>query len=71
VDKYLNQVICGDCLDVHAAAILGEEAGEVLQAALDNSYFGGDENHIIAEAAQAGAMAIRVIEGIIKYKGRV
>ncbi len=47
---------------VHCAAILGEEAGESLKAALDLHY--GREpcaNKLMKETAQAGAMALRFL----------
>lgn len=49
---------------VHAAAILGEEAGEVVKAALDLHYGGFKEmdmDNLKTEAAQTGAMAIRLL----------
>lgn len=49
---------------VHGAAILAEEAGELVKAALD--YFYGRESSIEKmqkEAAQVGAMAIRFLTG--------
>jgi len=47
--------------EIYMAAILGEEAGEVLQAALDYKLFKGDIEQIAIEAAQTGAMAIRLL----------
>ena len=54
---------------VHAAAIMAEEAGETLQAALDY-YYGraGLQDRIAKEAAQAGAMALRILMAIGKFK---
>lgn len=52
---------------VHAAGIVNEEAGELMQAALDFCYSDGDIENIRREAAQVGAMAIRMLEGINEY----
>ncbi len=46
---------------IHMAAIMGEEAGESLQAAIDLIYNNGELNKLITEVAQTGAMAIRVL----------
>jgi len=54
---------------VHGAGILVEEAGETMQAALDYYYgrsFG--TSRIIHEAAQTGAMAIRLLISLINAK---
>ncbi len=50
---------------VHGAAIVGEEAGELTQAALD-FYYGRERyrDKMQKEAAQVGAMAIRFLIGI-------
>lgn len=53
---------------VHAAAVLAEEAGEVIKAALKYCYEDGDGSDITKEAAQVGAMALRMIDNIDKYK---
>lgn len=53
---------------VHAAGILNEESGELMQASLDFCYSGGDIEHMKKEAAQVGAMAIRFLEGVKKYE---
>lgn len=55
---------------VHAAAILAEEAGELVQAALDYTYQGGSEKQMELEAAQCGAMAIRFLTMIGVYDER-
>ena len=44
---------------VHGVAILIEEAGESMQAALDYVYLEGDIDRIRKELIQVGAMAIR------------
>jgi NTP pyrophosphatase (non-canonical NTP hydrolase) len=50
---------------VHAAAILAEEAGELVQAALD-FFYGREKNpeKMRLEAAQTGAMAVRFLIGL-------
>lgn len=53
---------------IHAAGVLVEEAGETMQAALDLTYSGGTSKHVAEEAAQAGAMAIRLIANLDKSK---
>lgn len=53
---------------VHAAGILAEESGELMQAALDFCYSGGDFAKMVFEAAQVGAMAIRFLEGVQRYE---
>jgi len=59
---------------VHAAGIVTEEAGELIQAALDHTYC--DLNHhdgdtlkrMEKEAIQTGAMALRFLVNLSKYK---
>jgi len=52
---------------VHGAAILAEEAGETVQAALDYYYHRCESKEkMIKEAAQAGAMALRFLTAIIE-----
>ena len=53
---------------IHAAAVLGEESGELTQAALDYVYSGGDIQSMKEEAAQCGAMAIRFLENVERYE---
>jgi NTP pyrophosphatase (non-canonical NTP hydrolase) len=53
---------------IHAAAILQEEAGELIQAALDYYYSHGSKWALIQEAEQCGAMAIRFLLNIERYK---
>lgn len=49
---------------VHAAAIVGEEAGELQRAALQVAYEGGRYYDMHKEAVQVGAMALRfLLEG--------
>lgn len=52
---------------VHAACILGEEAGELLKAALDRFYGRSDsDDEMIKEAAQTGAMVLRFLRGLTR-----
>jgi hypothetical protein len=46
---------------IHQAAVLAEEAGEVVKAALDMTYAGGSVKDVYKEARQVGAMAIRLL----------
>ena len=45
---------------IHAAAIVAEEAGELIRAALRETYEGA-EDEMVTEAIQTGAMALRFI----------
>ena len=47
---------------VHQAAILAEESGEVVQAALDYHYHDGSPSRIIEECYDTIAVCIRIIE---------
>jgi NTP pyrophosphatase (non-canonical NTP hydrolase) len=49
---------------VHAAAILQEESGELIQAALQFTYEGGSFDAMKKEAVQVGAMALRFLVNI-------
>ncbi len=46
---------------VHAAGIIGEESGELMQAALDYYYGRGTLEQMRAEAVQTAAMAFRFL----------
>ena len=46
---------------IHAAAIIAEESGELIRAALQNSYENGHEVEMTKEAIQTGAMALRFL----------
>ena len=46
---------------VHQAAILAEECGEAVQAALNCHYHGGDIENLRTELAHTGAMVIRCL----------
>jgi NTP pyrophosphatase (non-canonical NTP hydrolase) len=49
---------------IHAAAILQEEAGELIRAALQFTYEGGSFDAMKNEAVQVGAMALRFLVNI-------
>ncbi len=51
---------------IHATAIMVEEAGEAIQAAIDCLYSNGDINKLKHEIAQTGAMAIRALVHLLK-----
>lgn len=53
---------------IHAAAILAEEAGELVQATIDFVYSGKDIQEAAFEAAQCGAMAIRFLMNVCQYQ---
>jgi hypothetical protein len=44
---------------VHSAAVVAEEAGELVQAALQHRYEKGPVSNMYTEAIQTGAMALR------------
>jgi hypothetical protein len=46
---------------IHAAAIVAEESGELVQAALQFTYEGGSYVRLRREAIQVGAMALRFL----------
>lgn len=46
---------------IHAVAIMIEEAGESMQAAIDCVYSDGDIEKLRVELAQTGAMVIRAL----------
>ena len=53
---------------VHATAIMVEEAGEAMQAALDVYYHDGDIECLRTELAQTGAMCIRALVHLVEDK---
>ena len=58
---YVNDII-------HSAAIINEEAGETIQAALDFTYDNGSKENVIKEAVQTAAMCFRLISNIDNLK---
>jgi len=46
---------------LHAAAVVATEAGELQQAAMKHTYCWGRDDHMLAEAIQVAATAIRFI----------
>lgn len=46
---------------IHAVAIMIEEAGESMKAALEYVYESGSRDDLIKELAQTGAMVLRVL----------
>ena len=55
---------------IHAAAVLQEEAGELVQAALQYTYEGGSVDAMRKEAIQVGAMALRFLINMHWMKSR-
>lgn len=53
---------------IHAAAVVGEEAGELTQAALQFTYENGNDLAMLQEAIQTGAMAVRFLMSLEKYQ---
>ncbi|MDR4895257.1 hypothetical protein RF656_00635 [Yersinia kristensenii] len=53
---------------LHAVSILTEESGELMKAAIEYHYNNGDIEAVREEAVQTGAMALRVLLNIDKYK---
>jgi NTP pyrophosphatase (non-canonical NTP hydrolase) len=53
---------------VHQAAILGEEAGEVIQAALQCTYEGADMTDLKNETLQCAAMCVRLLKNLPRSK---
>lgn len=53
---------------LHAVSILTEESGELMKAAIEFHYNNGDIEAVREEAVQTGAMALRVLMHIDKYK---
>lgn len=49
---------------IHAAAIVGEESGELIRAAVIHVYENGSEDECWKEAVQTAVTAIRFLEGI-------
>ena len=55
---------------VHAAAVVSEEAGELVQAANDFCYSGGNLDRMKEEAIQTVAMGLRFLAGLALYERR-
>jgi hypothetical protein len=55
---------------IHAAGIVGEEAGKLQQAALQFTYEGGSLSDMKTEAIQTAAMAIRFLANILNMEAR-
>ncbi|WP_145574278.1 hypothetical protein [Yersinia alsatica] len=53
---------------LHAVSILTEESGELMKAAIEYHYNNGDIEAVREEAIQTGAMALRVLLNIDRYK---
>jgi hypothetical protein len=49
---------------IHASAIVGEESGELIRAALQLSYEGGDTESVRIEAIQTAATCIRLLKNL-------
>ena len=56
---------------VHAAAIVAEECGELVKAAIDFFYGRGSKLELQREAAQTGAMVYRFMMDIERYESHV
>lgn len=50
---------------IHAAAIVAEESGELIQAAIDHVYKGDHTDQMIKEAAQTAAVAMRFLLNLV------
>ena len=51
---------------IHATALINEEAGETIQAALDLTYDNGTIEKVKKETIQTAAMCFRLLENIEK-----
>jgi NTP pyrophosphatase (non-canonical NTP hydrolase) len=49
---------------IHACAIVNEESGELIRAALQYTYEGGDKKEIQKEAIQTAATCIRLLKNL-------
>lgn len=55
---------------IHAAAVVAEESGELVKAALESTYepWKGSKENLRAEAVQTAAMCIRFIRSLDQYE---
>ncbi len=51
---------------IHCSAVMGEEAGEAIRAALNYTYENSSFDDFIYEVAQTGAMAIKILMNLPK-----
>lgn len=49
---------------IHAAAIVNEESGELIRAALQHKYEGGEFGELKKEAIQCAAMCVRFLKNV-------
>lgn len=72
LDEALEQWPAWPADPVHAAAVIAEETGELVQACLDFTYAlpNFHRESIQKEAAQVGAMAIRMLMHVEQYHSR-
>lgn len=66
---FVTEMSCGEDMhpawpvdNIYAAAIVAEEAGEVVKAALQATFEGQPKNNIRIELVQTGAMALRFLK---------
>lgn len=53
---------------IHAAAIVNEESGELIRAAIQFTYEDGEIEEVKKEAIQTAAMCIRFLNNLNSYK---
>lgn len=53
---------------IHAAAIVNEESGELIRAAIQFTYEDGEIEEVKTEAIQTAAMCIRFLKNLNSYK---
>lgn len=53
---------------IHAAAIVNEESGELIRAAIQFTYEDGEIEEVKKEAIQTSAMCIRFLKNLNSYK---